>query len=260
LPRIDEIFDRLEGAKHFTTLDFRSGYYQIRVKDDDVPKPCIRRRYGSFEFVVMPFGLTNAPSVFQALMNDVFWEFLDDFVIVYLDNIIIYSKSEEEHLQHVEKVLQKLKNHALFGKLSKCHFNETEVEFLGHVVNAEGIKIQKNKVEAIQKWLRPKNVRDLQYFLGLANYYRRYIINFSTRAAPLTNATRGQRKQLDWGKLQESAFHDVKRAYTTAPVLKIADPALDYVVTTDASDVGIGAVRTGIRRWTTFCSVRVPEI
>jgi RNase H-like domain found in reverse transcriptase/Reverse transcriptase (RNA-dependent DNA polymerase) len=241
LPRIDEIFDRLEGAKHFTTLDLRSGYYQIRVKDDDVPKTCIRTWYGSFEFLVMPFGLTNAPSVFQALMNDVFWEFLNDFVMVYLDDITTCSKSEREHLQHVETVLQKLKKHDLYGKLWKCHFNETEVEFLGHVVNAEGIKIQKSKVEVIQKYPRPKNVRDLQSFLGLANYYRSYITNFSTPAA-LTNATRGQRRQLDWGKPQESAFHDVKRAYTTAPVLKIADPALNYVVTTDASDFGIGAV------------------
>jgi uncharacterized protein YehS (DUF1456 family) len=141
----------------------------------------------------MPFGLTNAPSVLQALMNDVFREFLDDFVMVYLDDIIIYSKSEEEHLQLVETVLQKLKNHVLFGKLSKCHFSETEVDYLGHVVNAEGIKMQKSNVEAIQKWPRPKNVRDLQSFLGLANYYRRYKTNFATLAAPLTNATRGRR-------------------------------------------------------------------
>jgi Reverse transcriptase (RNA-dependent DNA polymerase) len=117
----------------------------------------------------MPFGLTNAPIVFQALMNELFREFLDDFVMVYLDDIIICSKSEEEHLQHVETVLQKLKNHALFGKVLKCHFNETEVDFLGHLVNAEGIKMQKSEVETIQKWPRPKSVRDLQSFLGLAN-------------------------------------------------------------------------------------------
>jgi Reverse transcriptase (RNA-dependent DNA polymerase) len=141
--------------------------------------------------------------------------------MVHLDDVVICSKSEEEHLQHVETVLQKLKNHDLHGKLSKCHFNETEVEFLGHVANAEGIKMQNSKVEAIQNWPRPKNVRDSQSFLGLANYYRRYITNFSTRAAPLTNAIRGQRKQLDWGNPQGSAFDDVKRAYTTAPVLKM---------------------------------------
>jgi RNase H-like domain found in reverse transcriptase len=159
-----------------------------------------------------------------------------------LDDIIIYSKSQEEHLQHVETVLQRLKNHDLYGKLSNCHFNATEVEFLGHALNAEGIKLQKSNVEAIQEWPRPKNVPDLQSFLGLANYYRRYITNFSTLAAPLTNATRGQKKQLSWEKLQESVFHDVKRAYPTAPVLKIANPALEYAVTTDASEVGIGAV------------------
>jgi RNase H-like domain found in reverse transcriptase/Integrase zinc binding domain len=190
----------------------------------------------------MPFGITNAPSVCQALSNDEFREFLDDFVMISLDDIIIYSKLEEEDLQHVETVLQKLKSHTLFGEFSKCLFNGTEVDFLGTVVNAEGIKMKKCKVEGMQKWPRPKNVRDLQSFFGLANYYRRYIEKFSTLSAPLTNAMRGQRKLLDWGKRQESAFHDFKRAYTTAPVLKIADAALDYEVTTDASDVGIGAV------------------
>jgi Reverse transcriptase (RNA-dependent DNA polymerase) len=199
LPRIDEIFDRLEGSKHFTTLDLRSGYYQIRVKEDDAPKTCIRTRYGSIEFLVMPFGLTNAPSVFQALMNDVFREFLYDFVMAYLDDIIIYSKSEGEHLQHVETVLQKISNHELYGKLSKCHFNETEVEFLGHVVNAEGIKMQRSKVEAIQKWPRPKNVRELPSFLGIANYYRRYITNFDT-SCPAKKRNPRAKKAVGLGK------------------------------------------------------------
>jgi Reverse transcriptase (RNA-dependent DNA polymerase) len=222
LPRIDEIFDRLEGAKHFTTLDLRSGYYKVRAKEEDVPKTCTRARCGSFEFLEMPFGLNNAPSVFQALMNAVFREFLDDFVMVYWDAITIYVKSEEEHQKHVEMVLRKLKNHDLFENLSICHFNETEVKFLGHVVNAEGIKMQNSKVEAIQEWPRPKNVRDLQFFLrAFSNFYRRYITKISTLPAPLTNATRGQRKQLNWAQLQESAFHDVKRAYTTAPVRKL---------------------------------------
>jgi RNase H-like domain found in reverse transcriptase len=160
----------------------------------------------------------------------------------YIWTISSYTAYRKKSIYSTETVLQKHKNHALFGKVSKCHFNETEVDFLGHVVNAEGIKMQKSKVEAIQKWPRPKNVRDLQSFLGLANYYRRYITKFSILAALLTNATRGQRKQLDWGKLQESAFHDANLAHTTAPVLKIADPALDFVVTTDASNVGIGTV------------------
>jgi Reverse transcriptase (RNA-dependent DNA polymerase) len=137
----------------------------------------------------MPFGLTNAPSVFQALMNVVFREFLDDFAMAYLVDIITHGKSEGEHLQHLETVLQKLKKHALFGKLSKCHLNETEVDFLIHVVNVGEINMQELKAEAIQKLPRPKNVRDLQSFSGLANYYRRYITNFSTLAAPLTNAT-----------------------------------------------------------------------
>jgi hypothetical protein len=241
IPRIDEIFDRLQGAKYFTTLDLRSGYYQIRVKENDIPKTCIRTRYGSFEFLVMPFGLTNAPSTFQALMNQVFREYLDEFVMVYIDDIIVYSRTESEHWQHVNKVLQRLRDEQLYAKLSKCEFNKSEVPFLGHVVSREGVKVQPHQIDAIQKWNTPRSVREVQSFLGLANYYRRFIKNFSRIAAPLSDVTKST-ATFAWARSQDDAFRRLKSAMQGAPVLRLADPSKPYVVTCDASDVGIGAV------------------
>jgi Reverse transcriptase (RNA-dependent DNA polymerase) len=139
IPRIDEIFDRLQGAQYFTSLDLRSGYYQILMKDADIPKTCIRTRYGSFEFPVMPFGLTNAPSTFQAVMNDVFREFLEDFVMVYIGDILIFNRTAEDHLRHVELILARLRQHQLFAKRSKCEFNRASLPFLGHVLGQCGV-------------------------------------------------------------------------------------------------------------------------
>ena len=137
IPRIDEIFDRLQGAQYFTSLDLRSGYYQIRMKDSDVPKTCIRTRYGSFEFLVMPFGLTNAPSTFQVVMNDVFREYLDELVMVYIDYILISSRTAEDHLRHVGLILARLRQHKLYAKLSKCGLNRASLPFMGHVVGQD---------------------------------------------------------------------------------------------------------------------------
>jgi Reverse transcriptase (RNA-dependent DNA polymerase) len=153
IPRIDEIFDRLQGAQYFTFLDLRSGYYQIRMKDDDIPKTCIRMRYGSFEFLVIPFGLTNAPSTF-AVMNDVFREYLDDLVMVYIDDILIFSRTAEDHLRHVEMILARSRQHQLFAKLSKCEFNRASLPFLGHVVDKGGVEMQQSKVQALADWPR----------------------------------------------------------------------------------------------------------
>jgi hypothetical protein len=139
IPRIDEIFDRLQGAQYFTSLDLRSGYYKIWMKDADIPKTCIRTRYGSLEFLVMPFGLTNAPSTFQAVMNDVFRECLDDFVMVYIDDILIFSRTAEDHLRYVKLILARLRQHQLFAKLSKCEFNRASLPFLRHVVGQGGV-------------------------------------------------------------------------------------------------------------------------
>jgi Reverse transcriptase (RNA-dependent DNA polymerase) len=139
IPRIDEIFDRLQGAQHFTSLDLRKGYYQIRMRDTDIPKTCIRTRYGSFEFLVMPFGPTNAPSTFQAVMNNFFREYLDDFVMVYIDDILIFSRTEEDHFRHVKLILKLLRQNKLFAKLSKCEFHRNSLPFFGHLVGQNGV-------------------------------------------------------------------------------------------------------------------------
>jgi hypothetical protein len=179
IPRIDKIFDRLEGAQHFTSLDLRSGYYQIRMRDTDIPNTCIRTRYESFEFLLMPFGLTNAPSTFQAVMNDVFREYLDNFIMVYIYHILIFSGNEEDHFRHVKSILEQLRQHKLFAKLSKCEFNRASLPFLGHVVGQNGVEMQQSKVQSLAVWPRLTTVTEVQSFLGLANYCRRFIRDFA---------------------------------------------------------------------------------
>ena len=175
LPRIEEMLDRLGKAKYFTKLDLRSGYHQIRVAEEDIYKTAFSTRYGHYEFLVMPFGLTNAPATFQTLMNDIFRPFLDRFVMVYLDDILIYSDSPEEHAEHIRKVLDLLRKNKLYCKESKCEFFKTEVAFLGHVISGEGVKADPRKVQAVVDWPQPENVKQVRSFLGLANYYRRYV-------------------------------------------------------------------------------------
>ncbi|KAI3809036.1 hypothetical protein L1987_25003 [Smallanthus sonchifolius] len=167
LPRIDDLFDQLQGSSWFSKIDLRSGYHQVKVREEDVPKTTFRTRYGHYEFIVMPFGVTNAPTVFMDLMNRVCRPMLDKFVIVFIDDILIYSRNEEEHTQHFHGVLSTLQNEKLYAKFSKCAFWLREVQFLGHVVNAEGISVDPAKVEAIMKWSPPKNPSEVRSFLGL---------------------------------------------------------------------------------------------
>jgi hypothetical protein len=161
IPRIDGIFDQLQGAHNFTSLDLRSEYYQIRMRDVDIPKTCIRTRYGSFEFLVMPFGLTNAASTFQAVTNDVFREDLDDFVMVHIDDIQIFSRTEADHVRHVKFILERLRQHKLFAKLSKCEFNRASQPFLGHVVGQNGVERQQSKVQDLAAWPRLTTVTEM---------------------------------------------------------------------------------------------------
>jgi hypothetical protein len=172
LPRIDEIFDRLTNPQFMSSFDLRNGYWQIAMKEEDIYKTAFRTRYGHFEFLVMPFGLTNAPATFQTLMNTILHPYLDKFVVVYIDDILVFSKTLEEHLEHLELVLLKLRENRLFAKLSKCEFLLKEIQFLGHIVTPNGIKVDPSKISAIKDWPRPKKLKDLQSFLGLANYYR----------------------------------------------------------------------------------------
>jgi hypothetical protein len=176
LPRIDDLFDQLQGAKYFSKIDLRSGYHQLRIKEADVQKTAFVTRYRQYEFTVMPFGLTNAPAFFMNLMNKVFMEELDKFVIVFIDDILIYSKSREDHEHHLQIVLGRLRAHQLYAKLSKCEFWLEKVAFLGHILTAEGIEVDPSKVEAVSKWKQPSNDSEVRSFLGMAGYYRRFMM------------------------------------------------------------------------------------
>ncbi|KAL0536321.1 hypothetical protein IC582_025265 [Cucumis melo] len=187
LPRIDDLFDQLQGATVFSKIDLRSGYHQLRIRDGDIPKTAFRSRYGHYEFVVMSFGLTNAPAVFMDLMNRVFKDFLDSFVIVFIDDILIYSKTEAEHEEHLHQVLETLRANNLYAKFSKCEFWLRKVTFLGHVVSSEGVSVDPAKIEAVTNWPRPSTVSEIRSFLGLAGYYRRFVEDFSRIASPLTS-------------------------------------------------------------------------
>ena len=187
LPRTDEPLDRLHGSKFFTKIDLASGYHQIRIKEEDIPKTAFKTRYGHYEFTVMPFGLCNAPATFQRTMNDVFRDLLDDFVIIFLDDILIFSNSLEAHEKHVGEVLKRLRDQGFYAKQSKCSFARTSVEFLGHIVSRDGIHVDPKKVESILAWPRLETVHDVRSFLGGAAFLRRHLKNFSIIAAPLTD-------------------------------------------------------------------------
>ncbi|KAL0556279.1 hypothetical protein IC582_004791 [Cucumis melo] len=190
LARIDDLFDQLQGATVFSKIDLRSGYHQLRIRDSDIPKTAFRSRYGYYEFIVMSFGLTNAPTVFMDLMNRVFKDFLDSFVIVFIDDILIYSKPEAEHEEHLHQVLETLRANKLYAKFSKCEFWLKKVTFLGHVISSEGVSVDPAKIEAVTNWPRPSTVSEIRSFLGLAGYYRRFVEDFSRIASPLTQLTR----------------------------------------------------------------------
>jgi hypothetical protein len=240
LPRIDELLDRLSGAKYFSKIDLRSGYHQIRIASEDIPKTAFRTRYGHFEFMVLPFGLTNAPATFMHLMQSIFFPYLDKFVIVFLDDILVFSKTREEHDQHLRQVLEVLRQNKLYAKLSKCEFYQTTISFLGHKITQDGIHMEPDKVAAVKDWPIPKDISDVRSFLGLAGYYRKFVKGFSKIAAPLTELLHKAIKW-QWGELQQTAFNQLKEAVTTAPVLIIPDSTKQFVVVTDASGYAVGA-------------------
>ncbi|GJR13388.1 putative reverse transcriptase domain-containing protein [Tanacetum coccineum] len=241
LPRIDDLFDQLQGSQFFSKIDLRSGYHQLRVHEDDIPKTAFRTRYGHFEFTVIPFGLTNAPTIFMDLMNRVYRPYLDKFVIVFIDDILIYSKTQEEHVEHLRLVLGLLKKEKLYAKFSKCEFWLREVQFLGHVINGNGIHVDPSKIEAVKNRKAPRTLTEVRSFLGLDGYYRRFIKNFSKIAKSLTILTQ-KCKTFDWGEEQELAFQTLKDKLCNAPVLALPDGPEDFVVYCDASGIGLGCV------------------
>ena len=205
LPRVEDLFDQLKGAGVFSKIDPQLGYYQLRVKEVDVPKTAFRTRYGHYEFLVMPFGLTNALTAFMDLMNRVFRPYVDQFVVVFIDDILVYSKDAQEHEQHLRIVLETLREKKLYAKLSKCDFWLKEVSFLGHIVSVEGIRVDPTKIEAVVNWKPPQNVTEVRSFFGLAGYYRRFVRDFSFIASPLTKLLRKGIK-FEWTDKCQNSF------------------------------------------------------
>jgi hypothetical protein len=241
LPCIDVLFDQLVGAKVFSKIDLCSGYHQIKIRASDIPKMAFSTRYGLYEFWVMSFGLTNAPAYFMYLMNSVFMPELDKFIEVFIDDILVYSKNKEEHVGHLHVVLQRLREHQLYAKLSKCDFWLKEIKFLGHNISQAGIVVDPDKVQEVMNSKPPTIVRQIRSFLGLAGYYRRFIPDFSRIAKPITELLKKEAKFV-WSQKCEDAFHALRQHLTTAPVLAQPDSSKPFDVYCDASGTGLGCI------------------
>ncbi|KAJ9528859.1 hypothetical protein QJQ45_000103 [Haematococcus lacustris] len=245
LPRIDDLFDQLSGKTVFSSLDLQAGYHQIRIPAEDVPKTAFRTPMGHYQFKVLCFGLTNAPATFQRVMNEAFAEVINDCALVYLDDILVMSKDSEEHLVHLRRVFDLLRKNKFYAKLSKCEFMQRTLKFLGHIISAHGISVDPCKVTAISEWPVPTSLKTLQSFLGAANYVRKFVHNFSTIAAPLTNLTGPKKESFPWKAWPQAeldAFNALKQAISNVPMLKLPDHSKPFQVHCDASLEGIGAV------------------
>ncbi|GJP84906.1 hypothetical protein CLOP_g14952, partial [Closterium sp. NIES-67] len=241
IPRIDDLLDQLRGATVFSKLDLRSGYWQIRMADDSVHKTAFRTRYGSYEYLVMSFGLTNAPATFQAELNHILRPLLDECVVVYLDDILIYSRDMQQHVEHLRRVFEILRRERFYVKLSKSDFALEKVQFLGHIVSAPGVHVDPKKIKVVRTWKTPENVKELQQFLGFANYYNRFVPQYAKIATPLTNLLK-KNTPYNWEPRHQEVVEQLKQALTSAPVLILPDPERDYVIEADASDQAVGAV------------------
>ena len=241
LPNVDDLFDTIQGSMYFSKLDLHSGYNQVRIKESDIPKTAINTPFGHFQFRVMGFGLTNAPATFQTMMNDILRPYLRKFVVVFLDYILIFSKSWEEHLEHVRTVLEILKANQLYCKPSKCKFGATEIGFLGHRITGTTLAPDPEKIKAVEDWPLPKSVSDVRKFLGFANYFRRFINHYSVISQSLEEIT-GKNARFSWNAARQHAFQQLKTALLEAPVLQLANIDLPFRVDTDASDCAVAGV------------------
>ncbi|GJX03905.1 putative reverse transcriptase domain-containing protein [Tanacetum coccineum] len=234
LPRIDKLFDQLQGSSVYYKIDLRSGYHQLRVQEEDIPKMEFRTQYGHYELQIMPFGLTNAPVIFMDLMNRGCKPYLDKFVIVFIDDILIYSKNKKEHEEHLKAIMGLLKKEELYAKFSKC-------EFLGYVIDSQGTHVDPTKIESIKDWVSPKSPTEIRQFLGLAVYYRRFIKGFSKISKSITKLTQKKVKVV-WGDKQEAAFQLLKQKLCSAPILALPEGSEDFIAYCDASIKGLGVV------------------
>jgi hypothetical protein len=241
LPRIDDLFDQLKDANIFSKIDLRSRYHQVRIKEEYINKTNFKTRYGHYEFTVVPFAFSNALVVFMCLMNGVFREYLDNFGIVFLDDILIYSRSKEEHEHHLRMMLQVIREHQLYAKLSKCSFYQKQIHYLGHIISKDGIAMDPEKIESIREWSAPKNVIEVRSFMGLTGYYRIFIEGFSKISHPITSLQKKGVK-FQWTSDCEKSFQHLKQLLTSVQILRIAYPNEDFIICTNACKEGLGGV------------------
>ncbi|XP_048227253.1 uncharacterized protein LOC125369283 [Ricinus communis] len=257
MPRLQDMLDEFSGALIFSKIDLRSGYHQMKIREGDEWKTAFKTKQGLYEWLVMPFGLCNALSSFMRLMNEVLRPFLNKFVVVYLDDILVYSKNNEEHLIHLRMLFGRLRGQKLYGKLEKCTFMTPSVVFLGYIVTGEGVHVDPEKVKAIQSWLAPKNVNENRSFHGLASFYRRFIRNFSIIMAPITELTK--KGEFEWNEVAQRAFEKVKFQLCNALVLIFPDFNKVFEMECDASGIGIGAVLIQERKLVSYFSEKLMQ-
>jgi hypothetical protein len=258
IPRLDDMLDELHGSCIFTKIDLKSGYHQIRMKEGDEWKIAFKTKYGLYEWLVMPFGLTNAPSTFMRLMNHALRAFLGRFVVVYFDDILVYSKSLDEHIGHLHCVLDVLRKEKLYANLKKCSFCLDKVVFLGYVVSTKGIAVDEEKVKAIKEWPTTKSITEVRSFHGLTSFYRRFVKDFSTLAAPLTEIVK-KSVGFKWGSEQDHAFLEIKERLCGAPLLALPDFSRTFEIECDALRIGIGAILMQEKRPIAYFSEKLNE-
>jgi hypothetical protein len=242
LPRMDDLMDCLSGSNYFSKIELKRGYHQIRMREGDEWKTTFKTNIGLYEWLVMPFGLTNAPNTFMRLMNEVLKEFIGKFVIVYLDDILVFSKTKEEHIKHLNLVLKRLHDEKLLINLKKCFFMKEELIYLGFVISQEGLKMDPEKIKAITDWPSPRNIYEVRSFHGLASFYRKFIRNFSGICAPILDIVKKEKRPFKWTVAVEKGFKLLKEKITEKPVLALPDFRKLFSVKCDASGHAIGGV------------------